>query len=489
MKLKSRIRRYIQSAYFPSFVFGMMILLLIVWIPILNNTDDALLFEKINEQGIFPWLSDRYHAWSGRMSVEFVLAVINYNMPVWRLLNACVSVLFLVAIFQYTNCLNQDAKKRRLVNWMIAAGFFLINCFVITSSVLWCTGSFYYLWTATALLWALLPFYLAMLGRTITYVIGHVPIFIASAYASYMEQPLAILVCAGLLTLAFLVTHKKRPGKLLVIQYVFILCNATVCLLSPGTSLRTLVETHWYPDFSMMSLPDLLFQAINWTNTHLVNSTNLLFFIVTILTFALYGRKYRAHASVRTLAAVPMVFMLIRILPWDVILSNVQVYFYVVNNQTVASLNGTTGSGILDLLNKMFFFASDVGGRNPETSFVALLPAFTCLFMILFSGTLLLGAYAKKEIGIISFMTYMAALASGYILFLSPTIFASTSRIFFVTDTLLLLNAGLLFAEYVRTSDFMESKKRRLVVGAVCLLAAIYYLQLFDLVLKQQIVM
>ena len=476
---KQKVRQFYQSEYFPIFVFGIAFFILINGVGLQENTDDFFFKNAMSQTTLFSWLHQRYLTWSGRMSVELVIGLMNFNINLWHIINSLMAAFLMLVISKYATARVEEKDKRKIINIFLCCSFFAIYPYVVTSSVIWYTGSFYYLWTTTACLCALLPFYYALIGKKIIHKGFYFLYFITTAYACYMEQHLAIIACFGALTLFFLFVNKKEIPHILIGQYAFALTNILVYLSAPGTSIRAVEELKWYPDYPMLTYVDKLFQAVNWTNRHYFTASNLLFLILTTLVFVICYTKFNKQKVVLFLSATPLVFSLLQIIPFNGLFSrsaSSQYSFY----STSAEASTIDIEGALD---QLLFNSTTANPSNIITGFIDLFPSIACLTIILVIAVLLFVLFEKREMKFISVILYLGAMASGYILAFSPTIFASRSRVFFIGDILMLVIVGILLKELLQYSGIMEKKYARyLLLGMVIFFGMMFvnYLTIFS---------
>lgn len=474
-KLVEKLKRLFFSEYMPFVIFCIAIYLIVFKLG-LRAGDDNYFQSLLSQTSLFSFLLQRYLTWSGRMSIELFIGLVNFNMPLWRIINSIMAGLLLFGASKYATALIKSDHTRRTINIFLCCSFFLFYPYVITSGVFWYTGSFNYLWTTTACLWALLPFYYALIAKEITKNISYVFIFIMTAYACYMEQTLAIIGCLGVVVLIYLKISNQKIPHVLIAQYIFALTNIVIYALAPGTRLRAVEELHWYPDFPMLTLIDKIFQAVNWTNLHILISSNMLFLILSLLIFSVFYFKYGNNNYFLCGAFIPLLFSVLRIIPFNILLSRVANFQHglTANPYPVDSTKNAT----IDLesaLNNLFYLPMNANPSNLNTSYTSLFPSIICFAIILLVAVLLWFAFTDKGNRFFAVMIYFSAIVSGYILAFSPTIFASGSRVFFVSDVLTLLIIGLLLQELLTISDVLRSKYAKYAFFVFIIFAGVMY--------------
>lgn len=456
MQLKDKINKIYDSPSFPIIVFMAAIFLMICRIQVLPGNDDSWFQAGIADQGVLQWVFNRYFNWSGRVSVELVLGLVNYNMVLWKILNTLMSGALILVISKFILSDSDTNTMKRNIIIFICCSFFFFYPYEITSSIVWCTGSFYYLWTVTAMLCALLPFYNEILGRKTKYKITYWAYFISSFYAAYFEQTSAILVCFGLITLIYLIVNKIKVKRILAIQYLFILLNFGIAMLAPGTKVRSIQEIHWYPNYENISLIQRVFESINWTNTHILITSSI--FTLSFLGMIVYiCRKKYDSKIIRFFSVIPAIFVLVRMIPFNNLTSRLLNYQHNLFENPYQDYNKEIVLDIEGALDKLFY--TPMSYLNDETSqFARLIPAIVCLSVVLFIAILIAYCFKRKEEQLVYTLLYLAALAASYIMFISPTIYASGNRIFFVGDCIILIIGGNLLKQIFSMSSILENR-------------------------------
>lgn len=451
--MKGKILSLIQNPYFPILLLVLSVYVLIYYIQVVPGNDDDWFHSAINDMGVIPWLIYRYQTWSSRLSIDLATALINYNMPVWKLLNSTLVGLLVLGLSRFVIDQKDSVEKKRTIVIFLCGMMYLLYPFVFSSAIIWTTGSFNYLWPVTAFVYALYPFYRRTTAFQNRGMFAFLGVCFAGAFAAYMEQTLAILVVFGLFSIFFSVHQKKRlPWKIYVL-YTVILANGAVALTTPGVAIRKVTELHWYPNFSAISTIQKLYEGINWTHTHVLICSS---YIVVFLTAMLYVLHRKRGPLPKLLAGIPAVYCLLRVIPFQALFSRILNYRHGYENEL--GLDHPVKQ-VLDIgaeLNKLLY--SFYNYNEQSTQWYRFVPSVIGLFVLLLIAILLVTALRKKENGINCAVLFCGALASGYVLFLSPTIYASGSRIFFAGDILLLLILGTLLKEVLDTTGWLEKK-------------------------------
>lgn len=415
--------RLSAKVLWPFYILGFILFIAQCFVTLYPG-DDLYFVQAMSEHNndLIQFVSMRYMTWSGRITSEFLVGLFTlFPLWIWRILNTFIAVLF-VGLLAYIIKLPLGKPLNNsfnlIINSFVCIFFFIIPISVTTRACSWFTGSFYYLWPTLALFIALLPFLKALYQLPITknnYILS----FIASCYAAYMEQTAAILLCFGFITIVYLYIREHKVRKWLVLQSGFTLLHVLVYQLSPGNTLRFKAEVqNWYPEFESLSLLQKLTDGINWTHTHLIKDATWLMLSLSLLAFILILPKLK-RTPVKVLSFLPSLYFIGAMIPFNTLTARTTSYEY--------------NFDVQHMVDTIFFKASE-----------GIIPALISLVILIVLGVLFTLALDFSIDSFIVTILYLAALAAGYILGFSPTLYASGPRVFFVSNILLLLIGGIL---------------------------------------------
>ena len=118
----------------------------------------------------------------------------------------------------------------------------------------------------------------------------------------------------------------------------------------------------------------------------------------------------------------------------------------------------------------------------------ALLPGVGFMAIILFVSGLVFVSFERTENKLVGIVIYFAALAASYIMGISPTIFASGFRIFFVADMLIVFLCAMLLRELFNLhSGIWKEKWFKILVGFLVVIAVGFAMEQFLFNLKDQV--
>ena len=469
-KVKQNLNKFWKSEYAPFGFFAISIFVIILKMNF-QDGDDMMSIQQLSQMSPLKWVYWRATTWQPRISADLAVSLVNFNKPLWKLNTAVLSTVLVMSISYLCTMRITNKEEKKNMNLLICCSFFFISPNIITACVFWCTGSYYYLWSAVALILALMPFIYAIQCENIKNKKMYIVYFIASAYASYIEQPFAILLCFGMFTFIYLLIKKIKIDKALILQYIFILLNVGIYFSFGGESIRTKSELFWYRDYTMLSFVDKIFQGVNWSNYQLMNSSNILMCVFTGIIAVTIWKK-NSDKIVRFFSSIPFALTILSILPIDMMFSNVS-YLQDPYTGEISHLN------IAQVIKEGMLNCMSAGPNNFNLGIVNLAPSIVCLTVILFITALLYFVFEKFEDRIIAIILYLAALASSYIISFTPTIFASRYRVFFITDVLILLLIGMVMQELLKFNETFNKRIFITVKFIIIIMAAIFITEQF----------
>ncbi|WP_149095630.1 DUF6056 family protein [Paenibacillus terrae] len=223
--------------------------------------DDTWFMDISQKYSFIDYLFWRYSTWSGRIYAEANLYIfLDGKIWIWRLVNSMILVAtsyLLVRIVQ---------KKVTLFNVLVA---FLAMGFcsksVLSSSFFWITGSINYLWPICFALIAVLP-YADIVFRNESVKLR---ILVTSSLFGFLaacsnEQVALCLICFSLLSHLTL-TFKRVKNVRLAIPSVMFGLGAAILFIAPGSQLRFVAEVNrWFPGFDSLPLKDHIYIGSIW---------------------------------------------------------------------------------------------------------------------------------------------------------------------------------------------------------------------------------
>ncbi len=420
--------------------------------------DDLIYKAKFIELGLFNFIKEEYLNWSGRLSMIIIPALIKNNLYVWKLLNTLVAFLFMKGFsYYYKPFLSKEDKNE--IDKILLVCFFLIFPYTITSTFVWLSGSYQYLWVITAFIYAMIPFY------KILFVDGNVNfskkrwvlIYFAMFCASYIEQEFLVIFVLGTISIVILLLDKtklKSEKRKIYIYYIFFLINLVIARLSPGLGKRIFTEIRWYPNWENMPFIYRFYEVINITNRHILFGSNLLFLIFTIFLSILIYKKEKFKNKILFL---PTLYFILRVFPFDIISNNVMLWYFKIEN--IYSPIGEKRTLFLSEASNVFLFDTMKVIDNIKSLKIDYLAPVICFFIIIFISFILYMIFDSRKKGILCFLVYWAGFCSIYITAFIPAVHAIGSRVFLLMNSCILFIISQIYLEIKQ--KYPESDKNR----------------------------
>ena len=416
----------------PYFILAVLILLVFSKSTITPGDDEwfsAILNDAFNGN-LMDYLHHRYINWTGRIIIESIMVpMFGYNLWVWRILNTIMTIILALGIYKlipYKYVDKITATKRLLIKSVICISIFTIHKDVFLTAISWITGSFNYLWPVACAILVMLPFKNALFNERFNKRWYFILIF-AVILGANMEQASLVILCFALITNIYLIIRDKKIRVDLIIFNIFIAVNSAILFLAPGNYVRSARETiTWFGQWDMISLPTKIMMGTNLFLDQMFRNEIILITVLVGLINIVIWQKYK-DILIRILAVVPMIVVIIKI---------VERVFGVLNINTNLLIFKLFNVQNLNILN-----FDDIKIFLPTSILLCTLLIIPVVFLLIFD---------KVEMKYLSVILYLASICSALSISISPTIYASGARIFFVTDILIIIVSVLILSEYLR---------------------------------------
>jgi len=464
------------TPYIPFILFFLAFYALLQPVSLLSAGDDTAHFEMLEKLGGFGWVMWRAETWEPRFFSDAAYAFFIWRLDAWKLVNAVVAALLLFGVWRAAfSRVIENKKTLLLASALICLLFFFIYPNAVTSSSVWFTGSFNYLWPVTALVFSLTPFIFFLRGdypypKKIWIPVG----IIAALCAGFTLQTTLVALGVSLIILIYCLAKKRKPSLWLIVHFIVIAACAVYFVISVLTSSRLTggSELDLFPEFAAFSAIDKLQLGIHVYDLHLLRSSSLLFLALALLAgFFAYTRLRNMHTVLRFVAFFPAFYIFLNVIPFRYILSGT--WNHTSDYAGIIGLPNASGydpAMIFNFLDRV----PPLGWGEPRDLLLASLALLAVIFMVY----PVFFAFRKRIDGILAAVLYLASFGSGIIMGFSPTIFASGSRPFFLSNIILLFLCAMLIregmtAEDPRVSDVFlgKAKASKFIVAAVSLIA------------------
>ena len=456
MKMKTILSKY--RVFVAVFI---IILILCIPVGVKVGSDDSVTRSQLETMSVLEWVSWRVETWQPRIVSDILVASFSLlPLPVWRVALALLVAVLMYMISGVTGPLADGRQEQRDV--VICCLFMTMLPPILSSTLFWFTGSFYYPVPTLFMMVALVPVYRISVGLKTEYAWPmQAMACIAAALCSYMEQNASVFICFTLFTVIYCLFKKRKVPVFIYLELIIAIINALIYIKLGGTSIRETAELHYYKDYHMLTLVDRLFQGINWGNAQLLFGSVLPILALSALLSIKICSQYQSKV-IRLFSVAPVVFIAFSTLPLN---ANLRLYYTMGQGSLFNCFS--VENGITRLIDPMY---ANPGNTNLE--FSAIIPSAICMFFVLLIACLIYLAYERDALPRV--MLYFAALASSYAISISPTIFASGSRVFFLTEILVLVLVSDLYTDVYNDGNRLLLTHKRMIAIMLVAAAAFY---------------
>ncbi|WP_414499809.1 DUF6056 family protein [Zymobacter sp. IVIA_12111.31 C1] len=215
------------------------------------NMADDVWFSNVHDSqsNIFVWLKDRYFQWTSRIPIEFFLVLLITHFKIWVFINSFMFASLVLCITYYLNL----GLKKLLISSVLVFGLVLWGMpkSVSFEAAIWMTGSFNYLWPVALAAISYLCLYKYFLCNSRLFVIlSCIFVFLSS----FNEQMAVVNFSSILISIVYF----RLSGS----KYLFLLppllsvCIVLVIIATcPGNMARYNIETAaWFEGFNSIGL-------------------------------------------------------------------------------------------------------------------------------------------------------------------------------------------------------------------------------------------
>lgn len=424
---------------------GALFTLLLYYTARLTGSDDTVFPKDVTAyQSSLDWVAMRYDNWSGRYFAEmFTYFFSTHSLLFWKVASLVIFMAFVISLYgYYLLSVKGQSRKHKLAMAAIAAGaLYLMNVNVLYDGAFWISGAMNYFWISALAVIGFYPVaYAAVKKNTSPSIVIILVCLFAAIIGSTTEQSGTVLVVMCAIFLGYSIYGWKQSNiPFPFIPFIFLIATTfawTIMLLAPGNEIRTTSETAtWLPQLSATSEIDKLDYRIRWTVNALVNhSSYLLAGILATLSIAAFTRlsgKLKYALSYPLMAASLLL----------------------------------VGSGI-PAVSTFTEFDSQWGlAVSHRVTYAAIL-----FWIIIFALTVYTCYKLYKNSSQLTWITVgtllLAAYASTAIVSLSPTLYVSGVRTYFVPSLLLIVTLYLIIGKMIATHKNWSSVVLPLVLFA-----------------------
>lgn len=436
--MKEKINKILENGRGVLILLFVLELFLTIFITP-NTYDDEWFIKQITdelnvetneviEHSIPEFLENRYHNWSSRIIIEFVLcSVLKTSKYLWILIQCLMAVL---ACYSLSKLFVKEDKTKN--NFMLMS-MILIYPYYTMHQTGWASTSINYLWPLATGLFALIPIKKAWDNEKIKW--WQFPLYWAALiFAANQEQMSALILGFYLVFTALMIARKDKKAKAyMFINTILALISIVFILTCPGNEIRQAEELYRFKGYEMLSFIEKFVLGFTSTFGNIIEKQNTVYVLLTTLMVLYVFINYKEKLY-RVVASIPLLSVL---------------------------LLGT----FLPILNGMFPYLSTFSNLVTEKN--VLLTVANCnniyyTFPIIFAfgnficiGMTLLLIFKTLKSNV-ALLTFLAGLASRIIIAFSPTVFLSKTRTMIFFDFSMIVVAYLIWEKLSKEKDHQK---------------------------------
>lgn len=363
--------------------------------------DDLVYIHNLDGRSIFQWCKEFYCNWGGRVPLQLLDIIFLYHsIKFWRFFNTVIMTVYTVYTVKIAKLFNKDITDKSL--FLLTT--FQMNLFVFmpqptfNDGAIWITGSFNYLLPCAMLIMSLYP-YIANIKEVKISKLGYILSYLSVFLCCYAEQTAAVFICMALICLLIQFIQKKCVSKGLVALLLFGFINCIVMFMAPGNQARYDAELIcWYQTFDTYNMFDKIVVGLIHT-TKVLMQNGFIYFAILLLFMGLMAYRKDKELMFSYLFLCFITFVNYRL----VFNLTDEVVWQIYSVRTLLTIG------------------------------------MICFWILYFSWFLFYLLKKDMNLAIISSLLWLATFCAGIVMGMSPTIYASGLRVFFVCYILLIL--------------------------------------------------
>lgn len=429
----------IKAVNFLTYTFIFIVILFIYsTITIMYRViDDYTFIIKPQEsKSLIEYSINFYKEWNNRyLSGFLVVFFLKYNIIFFTVINSLLTLLMYIYGGKIVSLLTKE-KYSSLYSLLLFALTLLIEHKVLWLASFWVVGAPNYLWGISCSV--IIMYFMLKIALDNVYIkIYHLIILIPIALiAANTEQSGLVLFVLSLLLLIY-TGIKKQINYQFIILFVTITVSLGLNIFSPGISIRFDKEVAtWYPQFNNFSYFIKGVYGYPYTILYFIFKISGYTTIVTGLLIVLYSFKIKSNYIIKILTILSLIFSILIFMP------------------NIIQLNYLRAS------------TSMAGGGFSVTQIKEiLLISFELMLYIAIIAYLLKD---NLKILFITMLVLFASITSSFILSFSPTIFASSFRIFYIPAIIYIFVSAIIFSKLISNSDIYKNKDYIYLYAGLC---------------------
>ena len=420
-ELKESKRKQMAITILTVLVFAVCLLMLSL--IHYSDGDDTFFLQYCGSMGIFEYLKWRYETWTGRMISEGMMHIFfNRDLWFWRIVNAGMLTALPLALVLVKNKIS--GKKQVFGVWVALLFYLLIDINTFGYSCVWITGSMNYLWPsvcgvlalATVAEEAFSPIKERSKGSGLYFL--SIPCTLMAAMSS--EQMGAVILAFCFICIGRKFWNRQKASVWIFLQTASAAVAFAVSSLAPGNALRVEESVEVYlPQFYTLSFVEKLFMLIQWFVSSFANENAMLLTAIWIAGIFLLSARRKKEILSRKEKVRNSIFL---------------------SGCCVFGMIALAGKAGVNAVCDMGIHLAEMKGKLEAVPTAAGMSGMQWMALIWWSTALIFTFFLLWELTngrLVVLLTYLGAAACEGIMILSPTIYSSGERVFFVTGILL----------------------------------------------------
>lgn len=363
--------------------------------------DDLVYIHNLDGKSVFQWCKEFYCNWGGRVPLQLLdIMFLYHSVKLWRFFNTVIMTVYTVYTVKIAKLFNKDLTDKSL--FLLTTFQMILFVFMpqptFNDGAIWITGSFNYLLPCAMLVMSLYPF-IANIKEVKISKLGYILSYLSVFLCCYAEQTAAVFICMALICLLIQFIQKKCVSKGLVALLLFGFINCIVMFMAPGNQVRYDAELIcWYQTFDTYNMFDKI--VVGLIHTMKVLMQNGFIYIAILLLFM----GLMAYRKDKELMFSYLFLCFITFVNYHLV--------YNLTDEVVWQIYSVR---------------------------ILLTIGMICFWILYFSWFLFYLLKDDMNLAIVSSLLWLATFCAGIVMGMSPTIYASGLRVFFVCYVLLIL--------------------------------------------------
>lgn len=443
-KVMVKLKEVYNSKYFNYYIYGLLFLICFLVMVGQNlrpyDGDDMYHMKVVEKFGsAYNFMIQQYNEWNSRYFTSIIMAyVMDKNIWLWRILNSIVLFGLLYYIINIIKTIYKPLKIEFLILvLMVLSTFGLFSSGIHTQSVTWVTGSFNYLWPASALICYFYFLFNYIYNNRSVKLYEFIILIPVVMFATNIEQAGLVFIAMTIIWMIYYIIKNKTYDKYLLLLFIVGCVSFYFVYSSPAQGIRYNAEIkNWYPIFKEMSYITQIIQGYSYTVLYGFFLNNFAYAItLSLLLYIIIKREYQ-NKIYNFIIFMPIIYSLIY-------------YIGRVKQELVSN----------SIFYNLVSFSQRYIKNNMDEPYISVIIGSIMLLIVIFF--IIKMKWSKKENKYLAYLLFLAGIFSSLILSFSPTIYVSGERIWFVPYGVFLIFITMVFMESLK---YVNIKSRKFII-------------------------